>query len=250
MSELDEFFESQDRFAGLSPNEQILRLGWFIHRNRNQDRFSPREISDQFKELHLSPPATSVYLPRLADRKPAPLLWDKRGYYLEGRERRRLDDLLAPSKTTAAVSKLLAGLVDQVPEGPKRVFLDEAIRCYRVSAFRAAIVMTWNLAYDHLRDWVIGDTDRLARFNEGSQKRFTKSAKTVVVKVADFDDYKESEFIDACASGKVFSKNLEVLLREKLRRRNMAAHPSTVSIQQPQADDVISDLVRNVLVGL
>lgn len=71
-----------------------------------------------------------------------------------------------------------------------------------------------------------------------------------VVKLDDFDDYKESEFIDACSSGKTISKNLEAMLREKLKRRNMAAHPSAIAILQPQADDVITDLVRNVLIQL
>jgi hypothetical protein len=36
-------------------------------------------------------------------------------------------------------------------------------------------------------------------------------------------------------------------LREKLKRRNAAAHPSLVVITQAQADDVVTDLVNNVL---
>ncbi len=250
MNSMEEFFESQGRFANLSNNEQICRVGWFIHRIKGHDRFSPRAITDEFRSIHIAPPQAIVYLQRLANRKPPLILQDKRGYFLEGRERKRLDDILLPNANTAAVSKLLSGLVDQIKDGPERVFLEEAIRCYRVAAFRASIVMTWNLAYDHLRRWIISDPARLQDFNAGSRKRFSKSPKTEVVKFDDFDDYKESEFIDACGSGKVFSKNLEHMLREKLKRRNMAAHPSTISILQPQADDVITDLVKNVLVGL
>lgn len=250
MSEIEDFFESENRFKGLSNYEQICRVAWFIHRTLKKERFSPRDIADQFRLLHINPPQMNVCLPRLADKKPPLMLWDKRGYYLEGRERKRLDDLCAPSATSAAVSGLLGSLTLSVSDGPERVFLEEAIRCYRVAAFRASIVMVWNLAYDHLRQWVFYDKTRLQEFNEGAAKRFTNSPKAIVVKIEDFDDFKESEFIDACATGKVLAKNLETMLREKLKRRNMAAHPSMIVISQPQADDVISDLVQNIILAL
>jgi hypothetical protein len=250
MSALDDFFESRDRFVGLSTNEQIVLICWFVHVVEGCDRISPRDVIDKFKTLHLNPPRAHVYMPRLAEKKPPLLLWDKRGYFLEGRERKRLDDLLKPKDPTAAVSALLQSLTNAVQNGPERMFLDEAIRCYRVAAFRAAIVMAWNLAYDHLRRWVLSDTERLNAFNAGSVKRFQKAPKIVVKRADDFEAFKESEFIDALSSGKVITKNLEDMLREKLRRRNMAAHPSLIAIQQPQADDVISDLVKNVILGL
>lgn len=135
-------------------------------------------------------------------------------------------------------------------DGPEHVFLNEAIRCYEVTAFRAAIVMTWNLAYDHLRTWITKDPSRLDAFNEGALRRFNKTPKPKVLRVEDFDEFKESEFLDACSTGKVINKNLENMLREKLKRRNMAAHPSSIVILQPQADDVIADLVRNVIIAL
>lgn len=246
----DEFFEGQSRFTGLSVNEQICRVAWYLHRHTEHDRFSPKMVIERFREVHLNPPQASIYLNRLTDKKPAPMLWDRRGYFLEGRERKRLDDILQPKKTTAVVSQLMRSLTESISSGPERVFFDEALRCYEVTAFRAAIVMTWNLAYNHLRNWVLKDAERLQCFNDGAAKRFQKSPKDVVRKEEDFDSFKESEFIDACSSGKLFSKNLETMLREKLRRRNMAAHPSSIVILQPQADDVITDLIRNVILSL
>ncbi|WP_156818815.1 hypothetical protein [Sphingomonas sp. Mn802worker] len=250
MTEFEEFFEAQARFKNLSVNEQICRIAWFLHRIKKVDRFAPRAIAEVFRSVHLAPPQVSVYLSRLATRKPPLFIYDKRGYFLEGQERKRLDDILVPNTKSAAVSKLLSGLIDQVEDGPERVFLDEAIRCYQVAAFRSSIVMTWNLAYNHLRRWVLSDGSRLGQFNEGASKRFTKSPKPLVCKTDDFDEFKESEFLDACSSGKVIQKNLEQMLREKLKRRNMAAHPSSIVILQPQADDVISDLIRNVIIEL
>ena len=246
----DQFLSNNSSFSDQSTNEQICRVAWYLNRVLEQERFSPRDIIDQFKNAHLNAPRADVYLPRLAAKKPAPILADKRGYYLEGRERKRLDNVLAPKASTAEVSELLRSLTDSVQGGPEKIFLTEAVRCYEVTAFRAAIVMAWNLAYDHMRRWIIADAVRLQGFNEGAQKRFQRAPKPPIVSLSDFDDFKESEFIDACASGKLINKSLETLLREKLRRRNLAAHPSNITISQPQADDVISDLVQNVILAL
>jgi hypothetical protein len=40
------------------------------------------------------------------------------------------------------------------------------------------------------------------------------------------------------------------ILKEKLTKRNMAAHPSAVMVNEPQANDVITDLVNNVVLTL
>jgi hypothetical protein len=109
--------------------------------------------------------------------------------------------------------------------------------------------MAWNLCYDHLRDWVFSDSLRLQLFNTGLSTRFTK-LDLQIRKLEDFDDLKESQFLDVCHTAKLLSRNLEQMLREKLRRRNMAAHPSRIKITQAQADDVIIDLVENVVLAL
>lgn len=49
---------------------------------------------------------------------------------------------------------------------------------------------------------------------------------------------------------KLISKNIADIMREKLKRRNAAAHPSNVTFTQAQADDTITDLVHNVIARL
>jgi hypothetical protein len=50
-------------------------------------------------------------------------------------------------KITVEVTKMLTDLPAKVPDVAEREFLDEALICYRNGAFRAAVVMTWNLAF-------------------------------------------------------------------------------------------------------
>src|ERR1700759_5159512 len=98
----EEFFESQERFKNLSSIDQLARIAWYFHDVRGQDRVDTAIINRFYRDLHLSPPQTSVYLPRMAERKL--LLRDRRGYYLEGRARKSLDDLLKASPTTVAIN--------------------------------------------------------------------------------------------------------------------------------------------------
>jgi hypothetical protein len=65
-----------------------------------------------------------------------------------------------------------------------------------------------------------------------------------------FEEFKESETIEVCSTATMFSKNIVRILKEKLTRRNMVAHPSQVVITQPQADDALTDLVNNVVLAL
>jgi hypothetical protein len=66
----------------------------------------------------------------------------------------------------------------------------------------------------------------------------------------DADELKEAEFIEAARTANLLDKNTTQILKEKLSRRNMAAHPSRVSITQHSADDMITDLVTNVILKL
>ena len=113
--------------------------------------------------------------------------------------------------------------------------------------------MSWNLAYDHLLHWILADAPRLTDFNS---KIITKvgprrGTGMVIAKREDFEELKESEVLDICNNAGLFaSNNTKKLLDMQLTRRNMAAHPSLLSIDGPQADDTISTLVTNVVLVL
>ena len=64
------------------------------------------------------------------------------------------------------------------------------------------------------------------------------------------DELKESQVIEICNAANLFNSNIFKILREKLDKRNIAAHPSTVVVVQSQADDVVTDLVNNVVLAL
>jgi hypothetical protein len=69
-----------------------------------------------------------------------------------------------------------------------------------------------------------------------------------VVQREDVEDLKENEVFDIMALASLFpSQNVKKIIEIQLTKRNLAAHPSVVEIEGPQADDTISSLVNNVL---
>jgi hypothetical protein len=245
-----EFVASVPDFHSLAPAEQITAFAWFLHAHDGAERFNNEMIRECYSDADIRPPQLAVYIPRLAEPKRGVLLKDARGYRLAGTVRAELDAAYGKHPTTIAVTKLLAELPAKIPNAEQREFFDEALNCYQVRAFRAAIVMTWNLAYDHVLRWVERDATRLAAFNTAIGVRYPKKTDRISV-LTDFEAFKEAEVLAVLRAAHLnIGKNVLDILDEKLKRRNAAAHPSRVSIGQPQADAIIMDLVQNVVLLL
>ncbi len=146
------------------------------------------------------------------------------------------------------ISKLLTDLPTRIPNLAERTYLDEALVCFNVGAFRASIVMCWNLAYDHLCELVL--TRHLRDFNAQLPKSFPKADISVLNKKDDFQELKESQVLQVCKSANIISGSLHKTLKEKLDRRNIAAHASGVVVSQPTAEEFIKDLIENVVLKL
>lgn len=249
MSSVSDFAGSAPGFYRGTAVDQLLALAWFSEARQERANFDGVYMRQCFREAGVDPPDMSIYLPRLATKKPPQLVKERSGYRLAATVRRALDTRLGGDPTVIAVAKTLIELPAQVPDLAEREFLAEALNCYRVRAYRATVVMAWNLAYDHLVRWVFFSPTRLSSMNVGIAKKYPKKT-VVLIKYEDADELKESEFIEAARTGNLIDKNIAQILREKLGRRNMAAHPSRVSITQHSADEMITDLVGNVILKL
>lgn len=249
MSEIHDFAGSIPGFYRKTSVEQLLALAWFAEARQERVGFDGAFLRQSFRDAGLDAPDFSVYLPRLAAKKPPQLVKERTGYRLAASMRRELDKQLGGDPTVVAVAKALTDLPARLPDLAERTYLSEALSCYKVKAFRAAIVMTWNLAYDHVVRWVFDDAARLRSFNLGIATKYPKK-NLFLVKVEDLDEMKESEVIEVLRVARLIDKNTTQILKDKLNRRNMAAHPSRVAFTQHQADDMITDLVHNVILPL
>jgi hypothetical protein len=198
------------------------------------------------------PSAISPFLTQMGKKKPKEVLKNSQGYALESKIRSTYEDKYGQRVATVVVDKLLAELPNQVPDLAERTFLDETIRCFRAGAFRATIVMVWNLAYHHLCDWIL--RNHLTAFNAQWPITLAGHHKDSKVKaIVNHDDFavlKESQVIQICRSANIISNDLRKVLDEKLGRRNSAAHPSSIVFAPHTAEECIIDLITNVVLKL
>jgi len=245
--------EFKQRIAGLSEKphaDKIKLFGWFLHTQGGVAHFRASDIGECYEALHIARPGSfGGYFNNLVGR--GDLLKNKSGYRLENKVREALDVEYGTREITVQVTKLLLDLPGQIPDLAERTYLDEAFICYRHGAFRAAVVMAWNLAYHHLLGYVL--KNRLADFNARWPLIYPghhRKAPKAIVLMDDFADLKESEVIEICNSANIITRDVHRILEEKLGRRNSAAHPSSVAIGQLQAEAFIDDLVKNVVLKL
>lgn len=247
---LKELVDQVAGFDDLPPRDKIRLFAWYLHTHCGMETFDNAAVRACFVELHLPDPNVAMYLPRMLTFSPPDVVKSRGAYYLARAVRTALDAKYGIHQSVVQVSKLLTDLIGKVPDQAEKNFLAEAINCYRVEAYRACIVMVWNLTYNHLLNWLLGDPARLATFNATIPKRFPKKGLFSMEKYDDFEDLKEREVIDICSSGNLINNNVYRILKEKLDRRNIAAHPSMVIVVQSQADDMVTDLVNNVVLAL
>jgi hypothetical protein len=231
-------------FNDLGYTDKIRYFAWYVHNMAAKEFFEQADITACFKILGMERPnSLGPYINSLASRTPPELLRSRKGYQLEHRARQRLADLYGARPATIEVHKLLAELPPKLTNPVEKTFLEETLLCFRVGAFRAAVVMCWNLAYEHLCDYVLAS--KLTEFNAQLRIAFPRASQ--ITGRDDFADLKESQVLEVCRGAGITAPSVHRLLGEKLARRNAAAHPSGVMITQLSAEEMINDLVINVV---
>ncbi|MEO7966254.1 MAG: hypothetical protein ABIT38_20320 [Gemmatimonadaceae bacterium] len=249
-----EFVASIAGFSDRTHADKIKLFGWYLLTYRRLEDFRVGDIRDCYDTASLELPVNLARsVDALAEKKPPELLKKNGLYRLHATVRADLNGRYGQHETTIQITRLLKELPGKVSDDAERLFLSEAITCYSHRAFRAAIVMTWNLAYDHLLNWLIAAPARIAAFNASIAGRIgpKKAAGMLIVKREDFEELKEGEVLDICSNAGVFpSSNIKKLLDTQLTKRNMAAHPSLIVIGEPEANETINTLVSNVVLKL
>lgn len=247
--ELADFVAQIPGFSSFNHANKIRLFAWFVHSMRSQERFKPADIRGCYDYLSLDQPTdVNPFLAQMLSRRPREVLRDSRGYALERRVKDSLDAKYGQRPVTVQVDKLLSELPAKIPSLAERSFLDEALICFRHKAFRAAIVMTWNLTYDHLCEFVL--VKYLVEFNSQLPRSYPKAEISSIAKKEDFSELKESQVLQICRSANITSKDIHKVLKEKLDKRNTYAHPATLTLAPQTTEEYIIDLISNVVLML
>lgn len=248
---LKELWAALPEAAAWNFTEQIKLFAWHLHTHVGKEAFSARDIQNCFEALTLQGPSNyGRQLQALEERRPKQMLKKGSSYQLESRVRTSFDERYGLRDQTVVVHQLLTDLIPQMPNERSREYLQEALICFKHKAYRAAVVMTWNVTFDHMCNWILSDAGRLSGYNAQAQLQFQRRTPRVVAQRSDFQEYQESDVISVCRIAGLIDKNVSKVLSEKLDKRNQAAHPSGVVFDQLVTEGVISDLIKNVLLVL
>ena len=250
-SPLEEIVNQIDNFSQYTDADKIRFFAWYLNSKVGQEFFTSSNIRECFDQLKLKRPSNiNPFLYSMTISKPPDLLKNKFGYFLEKRIRDEYEEKFGKRVSTIKVDKILLDLPSMISNSSEKIFLEEAINCYRVKAFRAAIVMTWMLVYDRLCNYILNNLNILNNFNMQLPKSFPKARILKIDKKDDFGELKESEVLQVCRSANIISNDLNKILKEKLDKRNSAAHPSTILIFPHTTEEFIIDIINNVFLRL
>ena len=147
------------------------------------------------------------------------------------------------------VSESLRELSQSCLKTHEQTILHECIRCLETGAYRAAIVMGWNLAYEHVRQWIFQNKARLSKFNsELTSRNRTKTLK--YDPIDSYDDFMllgEHFCIEVAYAAGLWNKQQNQILQNALTDRNHFAHPSLRKVTSYSAAGYIDNLVVNII---
>jgi hypothetical protein len=220
-------------------------FAWILHGD-GKEYLKVADFSACYDLLHLRQP---VNLRRSIDAltEQHEMLKSRDGYRLTKPVRDRLESKYGSRPISVQVHEALSSLSTRVAVPAQKEYLDEALRCFRGEAWRAAALMAWNLAFDHLVQVILAG--RLADFNTAYAKQYPKKPLTFCDR-ADFQELKESVVIDIARAAGITNKTQHQVLDRNLGVRNSIAHPSAFPFMQPQSEAFILEVVQTIVLGL
>jgi hypothetical protein len=249
--ELDKFTSNIKDFFNLKSSDQVDYFLYFLTVECNSGTTQGTPIRECFILSEITPYSNiSQYL--INNLKPKDKAFPKflrirDGYQLHRNMKAIVEENIVKKPIKAKVSQDLRQILNHVKSPVENEFLKEAIDCFEISAYRAAIVMVWNLTLDHLYEFVL--SKELTNFNLAFSKNTDKRIKiTTVASKDDFSEIPEVKFIEFLRAGNIITNDVRKILDTKLGIRNTYAHPSTVKVIESKALEFIEDLVNNIII--
>jgi hypothetical protein len=173
---------------------------------------------------------------------PARYVKVKSGYVLERAYAAVLKSTHLGRPTTLHLATSLRGTLSAVRDPAVQSYLQEGIAAFEHGHKRAALILTWCVAYGIFRDWLF--RNHLAAFNTATA---AWKKPVTIAKLDDFQDLTESTVIDTARTAGSLSKEQHKTLKQLLDQRNSFAHPTTKPITASIVEAYIDTVIREVL---
>ncbi|MBX3500341.1 MAG: hypothetical protein KF889_12910 [Alphaproteobacteria bacterium] len=242
----DRFYESIPKSYHGQDRGTVTYFVYYLTEEKGQKAATAKSLKQCFMDCHLPVPGRiAQYLSEGLTSNPVLFVKVPEGYRLERNRRRIIASSLGVRKEVVQTSSTLRALESDITDPQTKDFLKEAIDCYEAGANRAAVIMTWVLAFDHFLNWLF--SNKLTEFNRQLAAKAGMSKAKTVAKIEDFEEINEDHIITTCRSATIITAGVQKTLKQSLDIRNSAAHPSDVKIGPAKTVATIEDLVENIL---
>lgn len=246
---IHDYIASIEDFYNADTIEQTDYIAFYLVHYKRADSFISKDILAVCNEINLQPHGRlAQYLSEQAKLKVAGKKYIKlaKGYQLHAPYRNLLNQQIAKTPVLVSLDVELERQIAAVGDIYERELLEEAARCYKVKAYRAAVVMIWAVVMSHMYAYVFAS--HLADFNLAISRDSDKRLK-LIKRIEDFGEMKETKFIALLRSSGIITNDVRKILDEKLGTRNSAAHPSKTHLKESKAIEFGHDLLDNIVLN-
>lgn len=242
----DTFVAGIAEFDEIPTATQTDLLTWYLVHHGGTSAVTASALASLREALHLArqsrlPQYLSEQTRRRGSR-PGKYVRTKSGYTLERGYSKSLEGKYLGRPAAKNVSAGLRGTLAAISDSAVKAYLEEAIGCFEQNFLRAAVVLTWCVAYGVFRSWLF--RNHLASLNAAMAAWKTPVA---IHALDDFQDLKEGVVIDTARKINAISREQAKTLKSLLDQRNSYAHPTLKPISPSVAEAYIEAVLAEIL---
>jgi site-specific recombinase XerD len=153
-----------------------------------------------------------------------------------------LDKIIYSNEVSFINTKPLERLLFRISDASEADYLNEAITCIKVGAFRACVVFAWNAAMRNIHNRCINHSNHLIN---NIVKKHEPTARNIK-KIEDFAYLKDRTVLLLSMELGEFDKNQKDILESCLLLRNKSGHPGNYKPQSFKVAGFLEDLITIV----
>jgi hypothetical protein len=238
--------EFMSEFTRASHATKVLAIGYYLEVLEGKEPFDVGDIREGYLSAKLSP-SSNISAEISTNLKRSLMLSPQRGKYAltqPGSETiRGLLQMDAPQEIRERISEKLRSNVLTIADADEREYIEEALKCLDVEAYRGAILMGWAACVDNLYRKI--EQAGLGAFHQACAQ-FMKNPRVVRTR-NDLEYYKDSDVLQAAERMGLYDRNVRAALKRQLDLRNRSGHPGEVKPQVHVANAFFEEIIQYVL---
>jgi hypothetical protein len=246
VTEQPDIVEFMSVFRPDSHATKTLALGYYLELFNGAQSFGVADIRQAYRAAKLSPSSNisvEIYLNIQRGRMFRP---QSGRYALTQDGLEQIRGRLAVNEADEMLDNISESLRSDmlgIADADQRDYLEEALKCLGVGAYRGAVLMGWEACMDNL--YVKIEQAGLGAFHQACTQ-FIKKPRAVKTK-NDLEYYKDSELLKAAERLGLFDRNVRAALERQLGLRNRCGHPGDVKPRIHTVNAFFEEIIQYVL---